>query len=124
MTASKLDKILLDALNEDIGDGDHSSLSVISPDAIGEAVLIAKQAGIVAGLRVIKRLFELFDSNLQADFLLADGDHIEPGTEVMHLRGSSLSILQTERLALNIVQRMSGIATLTNQFVEKDRTKG
>jgi len=119
MTASNLDKILLDALNEDIGEGDHSSLAVISPDAFGEAVLIAKQTGIVAGLRVINRLFELFDSSLHADFLLEDGDSIEPGNEVMRLQGLSLSILQTERLALNIVQRMSGIATQTAKYVEK-----
>lgn len=121
MTASNLDKILFDALNEDIGEGDHSSLAVISPDASGEAVLIAKQAGMVAGLRVIKRLFELFDSRLQTDFHFEDGDMISPGNEIMHLRGSCLSILQTERLALNIVQRMSGIATQTLSYVEKLR---
>ncbi|MCK5820478.1 MAG: carboxylating nicotinate-nucleotide diphosphorylase [Bacteroidales bacterium] len=119
MTVNNLDKILLDALDEDIGEGDHSSLAVISPDASGEAVLIAKQTGIIAGLRVIKRLFELFDSNLKADFLFEDGDLIMPGDEIMHLRGSSLSILQTERLALNIIQRMSGIATQTLGYVEK-----
>jgi len=119
MTSSNLDKILLDALNEDIGEGDHSSMAVISPDASGEAILIAKQAGIIAGLRVIKRLFELFDSRLKADFILSDGDVIEPGDEIMNLRGPSLSILQTERLALNIVQRMSGIATQTLSYVEK-----
>jgi len=119
MAASNLDKILLDALNEDIGEGDHSSLAVISPDAFGEAVLIAKQTGIVAGLRVVNRLFELFDSSLHADFLFEDGDSIEPGNEIMRLRGLSLSILQTERLALNIVQRMSGIATQTEKYVEK-----
>lgn len=121
MTATNLDKILLNALNEDIGEGDHSSLAVISPDASGEAVLIAKQAGMLAGLRVIKRLFELFDNRLQTDFHFADGDMISPGNEIMHLRGPSLSILQTERLALNIVQRMSGIATVTLSYVEKLR---
>lgn len=119
MTKTKLDKLLLDALKEDIGEGDHSSLAVIPSDAMGEAVLLAKQSGIIAGLRVIKRLFEIFDKNIETDFLLNDGDIIKPGDEVMLLKGPSLSILQTERLALNILQRMSGIATQTANYLEK-----
>lgn len=118
MTQTILDNILLNALKEDIGEGDHTSLSVIPSDALGEAVLLAKQSGVLAGMRVIKRLFELFDKNLVAEFHSKDGDSIEPGDELMHLKGSSLSILQTERLALNIVQRMSGIATQTANYVE------
>ncbi|MCD6347435.1 MAG: carboxylating nicotinate-nucleotide diphosphorylase [Bacteroidales bacterium] len=116
---AELDKILVDALNEDIGEGDHSSQAVIPQTARGKAILISKQKGIIAGLRVAKRLFQLFDPHLEANPLLQDGDSIEPGTIIMHLQGPSLSILQTERLALNIIQRMSGIATLTAAYVKK-----
>lgn len=119
MTQANLDKFLIEALQEDIGEGDHSSLAVIPESATGQAILLAKQSGIVAGLRVIKRLFEIFDPRLLADFIAVDGASIVPGQELMILKGPSLSILQTERLALNIVQRMSGIATQTAAYAEQ-----
>lgn len=119
MNQANLDKFLIEALQEDIGEGDHSSLAVIPESATGQAILLAKQSGIVAGLRVIKRLFEIFDPRLLADFSAVDGASIVPGQELMILKGPSLSILQTERLALNIVQRMSGIATQTAAYAEQ-----
>ncbi len=118
MDNTDLDHILLNALSEDIGEGDHTSCAVIPETAYGKAVLIAKQDGILAGVRVIQRLFKLFDSKLQVHLFQMDGNRIHSGMEIMHLEGPSLSILQTERLALNIIQRMSGIATQTSSYVK------
>ncbi len=114
-----LDKLLKDALKEDIGPGDYSSLAVIPPDRMGKTVLLAKEKGVLAGVRVALRLFQLFDPELKAKILIEDGSNIRPGDHVMYLEGKSLSLLQVERLTLNIIQRMSGIATLTAEYVSK-----
>lgn len=122
MTNTILDKILRDALVEDIGNGDHSTLATIPLQASAKAVLLAKEKGVLAGIRVIQRLFEIFDPTLSTQIFLRDGDKIQPGDQILTVSGYSRSLLQVERLALNIVQRMSGIATLTSKYVEQ--TKG
>jgi nicotinate-nucleotide pyrophosphorylase (carboxylating) len=110
---------LLGSLAEDIGDGDHSSLACIPDNAEGTAVLLIKEKGVLAGLRVAKVLFEIADSDLKTEMLLKDGDKIFPGDKAFYLRGRKQSILKCERLVLNIMQRMSGIATSTNEYVRR-----
>jgi len=118
MRSSNLDTFLQNALQEDIGNGDHSSLAVIPNHAIGKSVLLAKETGILAGVRIVLRLFEIFSQDLKAEVLIHDGANIKPGDHILYLKGPSLHILQVERLALNILQRMSGIATVTNRYVK------
>lgn len=118
MENALLDKILREAFQEDIGDGDHTTLSVIPETALGKSVLLAKEKGVLAGVRIVNRLIELVVPELEMDIRIQDGHKIQPGDEVMFLSGPSRSILMVERLALNILQRMSGIATQTNSFVE------
>ncbi len=104
------------ALAEDVGDGDHSSLACIPSDAEGEAVLISKDTGILAGLGMAERVFLKVDAKLQFKKLVKEGATIEPGVEVFRLKGKIQSILKGERLALNCLQRMSGIATYTHNL--------
>ena len=106
-----IDDIILNALKEDIGDGDHSSLSCLKVTDLGTAKLIAKEKGILAGVEVAKRVFELYDSNLSTEVFLEDGSEVAVGSIVLEVSGKVQSILCTERLVLNIMQRMSGIAT-------------
>lgn len=114
-----IDQIILNALKEDIGDGDHSSLACVPKHATGKAKLIIKDTGILAGITLAKRIFELYDSNLVMSTFIEDGAFVEPGQIAFEVRGSSQSILATERLVLNFMQRMSGIATQTNEIVKK-----
>jgi len=114
-----IDDIILNALKEDIGDGDHSSLSCLKDTDLGTAKLIAKEKGILAGVEVAKRVFELYDSNLSTEVFLEDGSEVTVGSVVLELSGKAQSILSTERLVLNIMQRMSGIATKTRQIVNQ-----
>ncbi len=111
-----LDEFLRNALAEDIGDGDHTSLSTIPADAKGKAKLLVKDNGILAGVDIAKRVFELVDGQLQFEKLLEDGAPIKKGDIAFYLSGPSRSITIGERLALNIMQRMSGIATKTNRI--------
>lgn len=114
------------ALAEDVGDGDHSSLACIPSTAEGEAVLISKDTGILAGLGMAERVFLKVDPELQFKKLVKEGAAIEPGVEVFRLKGKILSILKGERLALNCLQRMSGIATYTynlNQLISGTNAK-
>ncbi len=104
-------------LSEDLGDGDHSSLACIPAHAAGKAKLIIKEKGILAGIRVAGVLFETIDPELKTEFLLNDGDHVAPGDIAFFLSGSQQTILKSERLVLNIMQRMSGIATSTGEYV-------
>jgi nicotinate-nucleotide pyrophosphorylase (carboxylating) len=104
------------SLSEDLGDGDHSSLACIPPHATGKARLIIKEKGILAGIRVAGILFETIDPELKTEFLLNDGDNVVPGDIAFYLSGSQQSILKSERLVLNIMQRMSGIATSTGEY--------
>lgn len=103
---------------EDIGDGDHSTLSCIPADALGSQQLIVKQSGIIAGIEVARQVFSTFDPSLRVTQFLNDGDRVNPGDIAFRVDGSVRSLLQTERLMLNIMQRMSGIATRTAEYVE------
>ncbi|MBR3565192.1 MAG: carboxylating nicotinate-nucleotide diphosphorylase [Paludibacteraceae bacterium] len=104
---------------EDIGDGDHTSLSCIPATAEGTSQLIIKEEGILAGVEVAKVVFETFDPTLQMETYINDGAHVKPGDIAFRVSGKVLSLLQTERLMLNIMQRMSGVATTTHRYVER-----
>jgi nicotinate-nucleotide pyrophosphorylase (carboxylating) len=113
-----LDEIIRIALLEDIGEGDHSTLACVPNDAKGSAKLLVKENGILAGVDVAKRIYELYDSSLEVEYYKNDGDKIEVGDIVYVVKGLSQSILSTERLVLNIMQRMSGIATQTSNILK------
>lgn len=117
MSTDMLDKIIANALLEDIGSGDHTTLACIPSDAIGKAVLLVKQEGVIAGIEVACKVFDAFDPALSVDIKINDGTRIKPGDQAFIVAGKQQSILQTERLVLNIMQRMSGIATRTAIFV-------
>ena len=112
------DEIIKNALQEDLGDGDHSSLACIPETATGIAKLLVKDTGTLAGVEVAKKVCELVDSNLVFDELLADGSSVKPGDVAFYLKGSARSILAAERTLLNFMQRMSGIATQTKSYVD------
>ena len=114
-----LDDFIKNALKEDIRDGDHSSLSCIAENDKGSARLEVREDGVLAGIRVAKRIFEIYDSSLQLDVLKEDGEKVSKGDIAFTLKGSARSILSTERLVLNVMQRMSGIATKTRQMVDQ-----
>lgn len=105
-------------LAEDIGDGDHTTLCCIPADAIGRSRLIVKDTGIIAGIEVAKKVFEIFDKELRITQYMHDGDEVKPQDIAFEVEGKVRSLLQTERLMLNIVQRMSGIATRTREYVK------
>ena len=105
-------------LAEDIGDGDHTTLCCIPADAIGRSRLIVKDTGIIAGIEVAKKVFEIFDNELRITQYMHDGDEVKPQDIAFEVEGKVRSLLQTERLMLNIVQRMSGIATRTREYVK------
>jgi nicotinate-nucleotide pyrophosphorylase (carboxylating) len=113
-----LDEFIRKSLQEDIGDGDHSTLACIPSEAIGKAQLLVKESGVLAGVEVAKRIYELVDPSLRLTFNKKDGDHIQVGDIVFEVIGSSRNILSTERLVLNCMQRMSGIATQTAQVLK------
>ena len=114
-----LDDIILNALKEDIGNGDHTSLSCLSTSDVGAAKLLVKEPGILAGVEVAKRVFQLHDSSLDVKVFIEDGSEIRVGDIVLEVTGSAISILSTERLVLNMMQRMSGIASKTNKIVNQ-----
>ena len=114
-----LDDFIKNALKEDIRDGDHSSLSCIAEHDKGSARLEVREDGVLAGIRVAKRIFEIYDSSLQLDVLKEDGEKVSKGDIAFTLKGSARSILSAERLVLNVMQRMSGIATKTRQKVDQ-----
>jgi nicotinate-nucleotide pyrophosphorylase (carboxylating) len=113
-----LEKFISDALKEDIGSGDHTTFACIPPDAMGKAVLLVKQEGVIAGIQVASNVFKSFDPSLCLEVLITDGAWVKPGDKAFFVTGKQQSILQTERLVLNIMQRMSGVATRTARFVE------
>ena len=119
-----IDDIILNALKEDIGEGDHSSLSCLKDTDLGSAKLIVKENGILAGVEVAKRVFELYDSKLSVEVLINDGAEVEVGDIVLEVSGKAQSILSTERLVLNIMQRMSGIATKTRRITDQIKGTG
>lgn len=106
------------ALKEDIGDGDHTSLSCVPANQIGKAELLVKQDGILAGVEIAKEVYRIFDDSLNIDVKINDGEFIKKGDVIFTVEGNELSILQTERLVLNFMQRMSGIATQTSEYVK------
>ena len=113
-----LDELIKLWFAEDIGDGDHTTLSSIPADAMGKQQLIIKEEGIVAGIEVAKRVFAAFDPELKMTQYLNDGDRVKPGDIAFVVEGRTQSLLQTERLMLNIMQRMSGVATRTAEYVK------
>ena len=108
-----LDEIIRNALQEDIGSGDFSTLSCVPKEAKGSAQLIVKENGVLAGIEVAKRIYEIYDPSLSFEVLKFDGNSVKKGDIAFRVTGSSQAILTTERLVLNCLQRMSGIATLT-----------
>tara|TARA_R110002167_G_scaffold7_6_gene53 strand:+ start:137 stop:994 length:858 start_codon:yes stop_codon:yes gene_type:complete len=114
----ELDLIIKNAIREDVGDGDHSSMACIPASAKGKAMLLVKDKGIIAGVEFAKKVFQYVDSNLVVEELVKDGASVKFGDIVFYVSGSSQSILKAERLVLNGMQRMSAIATKTNYFVK------
>ena len=110
------DKLIELAFSEDIGDGDHTTLCCIPATAMGESKLLIKDEGIFAGVEIAKQIFHKFDPTLNVEVYIQDGAPVKPGDIVMSVKGKEQSLLQTERLMLNILQRMSGIATMTHKY--------
>ncbi len=114
-----IDRLIDLAFAEDIGDGDHTTLSCIPADARGKSRLLIKEEGILAGIEVAKEVFRRFDPDMKVEVFIHDGEKVKPGDVAMVVEGRVQSLLQTERLMLNIMQRMSGIATMTNRYVKR-----
>ena len=120
LSVNELEDRLIDlAFAEDIGDGDHTTLCCIPEDAMGKSHLLIKEDGILAGVEVAKCVFAKFDPTMQVEVLINDGTPVKKGDIAMVVTAKVRSLLQTERLMLNIMQRMSGIATMTNKYVER-----
>ncbi|MCI6618124.1 MAG: carboxylating nicotinate-nucleotide diphosphorylase [Prevotella sp.] len=120
LSTDELEDRLIDlAFAEDIGDGDHTTLCCIPDDAYGKSHLLIKEDGVLAGVEVAQKVFHRFDPSMQVEVLMADGSKVRVGDIAMIVSGKVRSLLQTERLMLNIMQRMSGIATMTNRYVER-----
>lgn len=117
-----IDELLDLAFAEDIGDGDHTTLCCIPADEMGKQHLLVKEEGILAGVEIAKKVFHKFDPELKMTVFINDGAHMKPGDVAFVVEGRVRSLLQTERLMLNIMQRMSGIATMTAKYM--DRLKG
>ena len=113
------DQLIELAFSEDIGDGDHTTLCCIPAHAQGKSRLLIKEEGILAGVRIAREVFRKFDPTLQMEVFLEDGAHVKPGDVAFVVSGKTQSLLQTERLMLNIMQRMSGIATMTQRYVKR-----
>ena len=111
-----IDQIIASAFAEDIGDGDHTSLACIDNNKTGKAKLLVKEKGIIAGVELAKKIFLFSDKNLEVQVFINDGTEINPGDIVLEVSGSELCILKSERLVLNFMQRMSGIATATHKL--------
>lgn len=113
------DRLIDLSFAEDIGDGDHTTLCCIPEDAMGRSHLLIKEDGILAGVEVAKEVFRRFDQEMQVEVLMQDGTKVRKGDVAMVVTGRIRSLLQTERLMLNIMQRMSGIATMTDKYVRR-----
>ncbi|NQY67656.1 MAG: carboxylating nicotinate-nucleotide diphosphorylase [Flavobacteriales bacterium] len=113
-----LSDFIENALKEDIGNGDHTSMACVSASEIGEAKILIKEPGIIAGLKVAEAVLKTVDENLIISHIVNDGETVANGDIVLTVKGSSLSILKAERLVLNCLQRMSGVATLTSEYVK------
>jgi len=119
MENSHLRDFIIRSIGEDLGDGDHSSLACIPWEASGRAKLLIKEEGILAGVEVACQTFSSIDKDLSCEIFIHDGEHVEPGDIGFEVSGRQQSILKSERLVLNIMQRMSGIATSTSEYVAK-----
>ena len=119
LTGEVLDNFIIQALKEDVGQGDHSSLASISEKSINKAHLIVKESGVLAGIELSKKIFYHVDPTLETQYFLKDGDTIKEKDIAFSVSGNARSILTAERLVLNCMQRMCGIATITNQFVKE-----
>ena len=118
-TDQLIDDLLTLAFAEDVGDGDHTTLSTIPADVKGRQHLLVKEEGILAGVEIAKKVFEKFDPSLKMTVYINDGAHVKPGDIAFVVEGPVRSLLQTERVMLNIMQRMSGIATMTARYQER-----
>lgn len=114
----KIDEFLINAINEDITSIDITSDIILDDRMVDEAFMTTKESGVIAGIKVAKRVFELIDSEIEFTSFVEDGDYLEKGTDVLMVKGRSKSILKGERLALNMMQRMSGIATSARKYAE------
>lgn len=114
----EIDRIIENAIREDVGDGDHSSLACIPETAVGKAKLLVKENGIIAGIDFAMQVFAHIDGNLELEIGITDGSPVKNGDIAFYVSGSSQSILKAERIVLNAMQRMSAIATKTNTFVK------
>ena len=114
-----IDDLIKLAFAEDIGDGDHTTLCCIPENAMGKSKLLIKEEGILAGVEMAQRIFKDFDPNLNMEIFIKDGTAVKPGDIAFTVEGKVRSLLQTERLMLNVMQRMSGIATVTNKYVKR-----
>lgn len=114
-----IDRLIDLAFAEDIGDGDHTTLSCIPATAMGKSKLLIKEAGVLAGIEIAKEIFHRFDPAMKVEVFINDGVEVKPGDVAMVVEGKVQSLLQTERLMLNVMQRMSGIATMTRKYVKK-----
>jgi nicotinate-nucleotide pyrophosphorylase (carboxylating) len=119
MKQELIDELIKLALKEDIGDGDHTTLATIPPTAIGRMQLIIKDNGILAGVEIAEYILHVFDPELKIDIFLNDGAEVKPGDIAFTVEGKVQSLLQAERLVLNVMQRMSGIATTTRKYVDQ-----
>jgi len=121
-TENLIDDLLTLAFAEDVGDGDATTLSTIPADAMGRQHLLVKEEGIIAGIDIARKVFAKFDPSLKMTVFINDGEHVHPGDIAFAVEGPVRSLLQTERIMLNIMQRMSGIATMTDKY--QSRLKG
>ena len=119
MKEKLIDELIALAFSEDIGDGDHTTLSAVPESAVGKVQLIIKEEGILAGVAIAERIFHRFDPDLKITVFISDGAEVKYGDIAFTVEGKVRSLLQTERLALNVMQRMSGIATTTRAYVKK-----
>ena len=119
-TVEELNEQLIElSFSEDIGDGDHTTLCCIPESATGKSRLLIKEEGVLAGVRMAREVFRKFDPTLEMEVVREDGAWVKPGDVAFVVSGKTQSLLQTERLMLNIMQRMSGIATMTRRYVER-----
>lgn len=119
ITEDRLSEFIQSAFKEDVGEGDHSTLAVIPPEATGKAQLLIKEDGIIAGLTLAKKIFLHFDPTLEVTLIMKDGQQVTKGDIGLTVSGRAASILTTERLVLNCLQRMSGIATYTHRLTQQ-----
>ncbi len=118
-SAEQLNALIRNALSEDIGDGDHSTLSCIAADTRGKAILNIKEAGILAGMKLAEKIFIYKEPSAKFTSFKSDGEAMQPGEKAFEVEATVYTILQCERIVLNCMQRMSGIATLTKQYADK-----